>query len=58
MSNDNLVAILNCDEGVEKIKIEILDKVEGTSIWKFDYEEFIKALVKAKKRLIELNRTL
>ncbi|MBJ7450418.1 MAG: hypothetical protein JHC93_08685 [Parachlamydiales bacterium] len=56
--NRDLWAILNCDEGNDQIKIEILDKNEDKISWKMDLEALILALNNAKKKLIEVNKGL
>jgi hypothetical protein len=49
------VAILSCEKGMEKAKIELLDKYEDKIIWTFDYADFIEALKYAYEKLKDAN---
>ena len=42
--NNNQVAVLSCDEGINHAKIEILDRYEDKVIWSLSCQDFMTAL--------------
>lgn len=50
---DDTVATITQEKGVDKMEIELFPPFESQSSWKFNLEDFLKALQNAKKCLIE-----
>ena len=55
LHSDDLLAKLNCDQGITKTQIFIFDRSNEEPIWKLDYSSFEKALNKAFRKLKEVN---
>ena len=53
--SNNHIAILDCDEGIDKAKIAILDRYTDNIVWSFDYQNFIQSLKLAYEKLKEVN---
>ena len=52
--NNNTVALLNREKGIDNLEIEIFPPDESNS-WKFPLDKFIETIQNAKKCLIEMN---
>ena len=53
--NNNTVATINQDQGIDKFEVELFPSVDHTS-WVFPLDEMIEILNKAKKKLKEMRR--
>ncbi len=52
------VAILHSDHGEDQVEIKLLDRYENKVIWTFNYESFIKALILANEKLLDINKPI
>lgn len=52
---NNQVAVLNCDRGIDKVEIKLLDRYEEKIIWEFEFQSFINALKSAEEKLKQVN---
>lgn len=49
------IAVLSCDEGIDKAKIKIFDGLHEKPSWELDYFDFVRTLNKSIDILKEIN---